>query len=215
MENKIDQIIYKYEQGDDAKENTWSFNELRDSLVCNESINEWYINHWDNFVYNSENLKNKKKWAEDEIWRKVKYYGGTTKYGQYDIWTSNYGRIARRIGENKYGENEYEILTDYYEEKIEKSLNKNLLKNHETKNKVGYLKIDGLRPYVYQMVADAWLEDYIYDETEGHIHHITNDGYDNRPENLILVSATEHKKIHSGNYGKEDNEYKPGKYDKK
>ena len=51
---------------------------------------------------------------------------------------------------------------DYYEEKIEKSLNKNLLKNHETKNKVGYLKIDGLRPYVYQMVADAWLKGYTY-----------------------------------------------------
>lgn len=205
MENKIDQIIYKYGQGDDAKENTWSFNELRDSLVCNESINEWYINHWDNFVYNSENLKNKKKWAEDETWRKVKYYGGTTKYGQYDIWASNYGRIARRIGEN-----EYEILTDYYEEKIEKSLNKNLLKNHETKNKVGYLKIDGLRPYVYQMVADAWLKGYTYNpynKTNKQIHHITNDGYDNRPENLIILDNYTHRELHSGRL---DLKYKPG-----
>ena len=205
MENKIDQIIYKYGQGDDVKENTWSFNELRDSLVCNESINEWYINHWDNFVYNSENLKNKKKWAEDETWRNVKYYGGTTKYGQYDIWASNYGRIARRIGEN-----EYEILTDYYEEKIEKSLNKNLLKNHETKNKVGYLKIDGLRPYVYQMVADAWLKGYTYNpynKTNKQIHHITNDGYDNRPENLIILDNYTHRELHSGRL---DLKYKPG-----
>ena len=190
-----------------AKENTWSFNELRDSLVCNESINAWYIKNWKNFVYNPENLEKQEPWAEDETWRKVKYYRNT-KYGQYDIWASNYGRIARRIGENKY-----KILTDYYEEKIEKSLNKNLLKNHETKNKVGYLKIDGLRPYVYQMIADAWLVDKYEPGME--IHHITNEGYDNRPENLILVSATEHEKIHSGNYGKEDNEYEPGKYDKK
>lgn len=200
----IEQKIYKYGQGDDAKENTWSFNELRDSLVCNESINEWYINHWDNFVYNSENLKNKKKWAEDETWRKVKYYDGA-KYGQYDIWASNYGRIARRIGEN-----EYKILTDYYEEKIEKSLNKDLLKNHETKNKVGYLKIVGLRPYVYQMVADAWLKGYTYNpynKTNKQIHHITNDGYDNRPENLIILDNYTHRELHSGRL---DLKYKPG-----
>ena len=104
-------------------------------------------------------------------------------------------------------------MTDYYEEKIDKSLNKDLLENYETRNKVGYLKIVGLGLYVYQMVADAWLVDKYEPGME--IHHITNDGYDNRPENLILVSATEHEKIHCGNYGKEDNEYKPGKYDKK
>ncbi len=50
-------------------------------------------------------------------------------------------------------------------------------------------KIDGLRPYVYQMVADAWLKGYTYNpynKTNKQIHHITNGGYDNRPENLIM-----------------------------
>ncbi|MBO4672628.1 MAG: hypothetical protein J5608_03190, partial [Alphaproteobacteria bacterium] len=60
-----------------AKENTWSFNELRDSLVCNESINAWYIKNWKDFVYNPENLEKQEPWAEDETWRKVKSYRNT------------------------------------------------------------------------------------------------------------------------------------------
>lgn len=190
------------QQIDGKEQKKWSFNELRDSLVCNESVNEWYLNHWDNFVYNPKNLKNKEKWAEDETWRQVKYYNGVAKYSQYDIWASNYGRIARRIGEN-----EYKILTDYYEKIIEKPLNKNLLKNHKTRNKVGYLKIVGLRPSVYQMVADAWLKGYTFDKTNKHIHHITNDGYDNRPENLIILDDYTHRELHSGRLNLK---YKPG-----
>ena len=143
---------------------------------------------------------------------------------------SNYGRIrVKKDGKyticKLYEEISKNTENKEYKIRLTKLLFNILIKNKETH--IGYLlaKIpDAIKknvrheyfgPYVYQMVADAWLEDYIYDETEGHIHHITNDGYDNRPENLILVSATEHKKIHSGNYGKEDNEYEPGKYDKK
>ena len=194
-------------QNIDGKPKKWSFNELRDSLVCNKSINEWYIKNWNKLMSSAidlPELQKKKKWAEDETWRKVKYYDGA-KYGQYDIWASNYGRIARRISENKY-----EILTDYYEEKIEKALNKDLLENYETRNRVGYLKIVGLRPYVYQMVADAWLKDYTYNpynKTNEQIHHITNDGYDNRPENLIILDNYTHRELHSG---KLNPKYKPG-----
>ena len=46
---------------------------------------------------------------------------------------------------------------------------------------------------VYRLVAGAWLD------TRGcfaAIHHITNAGYDNRPENLIRLSKCEHRKVH-------------------
>lgn len=71
-------------------------------------------------------------------------------------------------------------------------------------------KIDGLRPYVYQMVADAWLKGYTYNpynKTNKQIHHITNDGYDNRPENLIILDNYTHRELHSGRLNLK---YKPG-----
>lgn len=213
----VEQKIYKYER------NTWMIEELQNRVVNSESINNYYKTFPGAFDVvadmNPEELPGEK-------WEKCKHY----KYYDYEIYASNRGRICVEVDGEKiicvlYEEISKNPKNEEYKKRLTKSLFNILIKNKE--NHIGYLlaKIpDAIKrnvhheyfgPYVYQMVADAWLEDYIYDETEGHIHHITNDGYDNRPENLILVSATEHKKIHSGNYGKEDNEYKPGKYDKK
>lgn len=44
------------------------------------------------------------------------------------------------------------------------------------------------------MIANAWLTDKY--EPGMKIHHITDDGYDHCPENLILVSEDEHYQIH-------------------
>lgn len=52
--------------------------------------------------------------------------------------------------------------------------------------------------YVYQIVCDIW-----HGLNPGHKgkwwarHHISNDGYDNRPENLIWIRPSDHRKIHS------------------
>lgn len=50
--------------------------------------------------------------------------------------------------------------------------------------------------YVYRLVADAWLKSHPNTDDKWARHHINNNGYDNRPENLIWVTAEEHAKIH-------------------
>lgn len=61
--------------------------------------------------------------------------------------------------------------------------------------------------YVYRLVADAWLENYECYKSIGVIHHITNDGYYNRPENLVFLSDW-HSFIHNGNKGQSE-KYNP------
>lgn len=48
--------------------------------------------------------------------------------------------------------------------------------------------------YVYRFVAETWCKKP--DETDGwEVHHISNNGYDNRPENLIWIKHDQHIKI--------------------
>ena len=49
--------------------------------------------------------------------------------------------------------------------------------------------------FVYHLVAEAWLE-YPKEGTGWQVHHIDNDGYNNRIDNLIYVSDTTHSRIH-------------------
>ncbi len=50
--------------------------------------------------------------------------------------------------------------------------------------------------FIYQLVAKVWLKqpDDI-NETIYDVHHITNDGYDNRPENLIYLRRDLHNQL--------------------
>ncbi len=67
--------------------------------------------------------------------------------------------------------------------------------------KVGYLKLDVDKKLkvdhsvnVYTLVAKAFLGKK---EGDGYdVHHIDNNGYDNRPENLILLTRTQHNAVH-------------------
>ena len=52
-------------------------------------------------------------------------------------------------------------------------------------------------PRVYKLVAMAFLGKDEYEGDRSVIHHIDNNGYDNRPENLIWLTREEHKQIHS------------------
>lgn len=70
----------------------------------------------------------------------------------------------------------------------------------ETPDKKGWLipceNIPGYK-YVYQIVCDIWLGfNPGRDGNYFHRHHINNNGYDNRPENLIWVSKEDHREIH-------------------
>ena len=60
----------------------------------------------------------------------------------------------------------------------------------------GYLKIEQIGEYVYNLVANAWLDG---DKGTGcETHHISNDGYDNRPENLMYLPHDIHQDVHHG-----------------
>ena len=51
---------------------------------------------------------------------------------------------------------------------------------------------------VYRFVAETF-----YGNSTGHVHHINNNGYDCRPDNLILLSREEHSKAHGYHIGNE------------
>ena len=49
---------------------------------------------------------------------------------------------------------------------------------------------------VYHIVYRTWCNNIDRDENVSYeIHHISNNGFDNRPSNLVLLSRDEHKKI--------------------
>jgi hypothetical protein len=56
-----------------------------------------------------------------------------------------------------------------------------------------YVKI-GDPTRVYRFVAETWSEGP-NDTLDWEVHHITNNGYDNRPENLIWIKSRLHKQI--------------------
>ena len=75
-------------------------------------------------------------------------------------------------------------------------LNGKILEQKDDSNK-GYLKIDKTN-LSYKMIATAF-----FGNTNGfHIHHINNNGFDCRPENLILLTQEEHSKVHGWPIGK-------------
>jgi hypothetical protein len=65
--------------------------------------------------------------------------------------------------------------------------------------KYGYLFIDTIdkKPYyVYRLVAETWCPCPVEETNKfWQVHHITNNGHDNRPNNLIWVNANEHRVI--------------------
>lgn len=70
----------------------------------------------------------------------------------------------------------------------------------------GYLVADipefkksGKEIWTYRIIASVWVVRPNSNEIL-HVHHITNNGYDNRPENLIWLSQKEHLNgVHAGN----------------
>lgn len=68
--------------------------------------------------------------------------------------------------------------------------------------KWGYLVLEdkNLRQdYIYNFVAFTFLSKI---EGDGyHVHHITNDGYDNSVDNLVLLTAVEHSLVHGFKIG--------------
>jgi hypothetical protein len=107
------------------------------------------------------------------------------KYEDLTIEVSNLGRI--RINGEIAEQNEQEDKIGYLQLKYSNK-NENIKKAWEA--------IDEEDDTVYKMVAKVWLGHRNDDGFD--VHHITNNGYDNRVENLILVEESDHRnKIHN------------------
>ena len=105
----------------------------------------------------------------DEVWKDLSDINGFSKYS-----VSNKGRV-RFKGE--------------------------LISQDDEKGKYGYIVLDPKNTknvshyvYVYTLVAYAFLGKKPNDGK--HVHHIDNNGYDCRPENLILLDAVQHSYVH-------------------
>lgn len=175
------QEIYTSDKIDAEPQNIkdWTVDELKDALVATESINKFYATSDKRLFLTSH---------DDEKWRPCLAYN--SKHNR-QVYASNYGRI--KINDE---------ICELYEECDKSSkLNKDTFKKMlDDKKSVGWLLarrngyVRGLGEYVYNLVAYAWLRPRKTGEV---VHHITNDGYDNRPQNLILLTVTDHNVVHN------------------
>lgn len=132
------------------------------------------------FNYSKHNLKG-------EIWKKIDQVG----YSRYEI--SNLGRV-KYLGnivprKNKF-QNGKECIGYLVLDK------QSFQKNYPSGTPCGFSQ----KIPVYTLVALAFL-----DKTEGdgyHVHHITNNGYDNEVNNLVLLTPEEHSYVHGFKIGK-------------
>ena len=62
---------------------------------------------------------------------------------------------------------------------------------------------DNISKEVYDFIAKAFLGE----TSNKHVHHINNNGYDCRPENLILLEKDEHSKVHGFPVKGDNNSY--------
>jgi hypothetical protein len=109
-----------------------------------------------------------------------------------------------------YPQNKYEDLTIEVSNLGRIRINGEIAEQNEQEGKVGYLQLNKdsqnknikkalkviTEKRIYDMVAKIWLGHRNDDGFD--VHHITNNGYDNRVENLILVEKSDHRnKIHN------------------
>lgn len=163
---------YKDNDSNDIGHKSYTIEELNKKILPTSKINEKYKNIVNINISSEKYLENLQKnytVSENEIWRKYP--------NDEDFEISNYGRIKYK---NK------------------------LLDFKDTKKLAGYLLLDFKNEklllcdkFVYQMVAETWLikPDHSCHNTIYEIHHISNDGYDNRGDNLIYLTKNEHSKI--------------------
>ena len=75
-------------------------------------------------------------------------------------------------------------------------INGKIVEPFEKKKGWFFIKIcDTIEEYpLYRLVAETWCEFLGQDTTGWDVHHISNDGTDNTPENLIWINSDVHRK---------------------
>lgn len=115
------------------------------------------------------------------------------------IYNSDVPDLANEKWVTIEGWNKY-MASNYGRIKLTKT--NEIIKQYDENEKFGYLKLDLEKDgvthseYVYTMIAWAFLGKGKTENNGKHVHHIDNNGYDCRPENLILVNCEQHSYIH-------------------
>ncbi|MDE6250450.1 MAG: hypothetical protein K2M34_02340 [Alphaproteobacteria bacterium] len=194
MQDKYEHIILDL-CGNVERDMSVSMTDLRDMLIAAKSINEYYRRtsaaEW---ICNKDTLDDlTRPDGTTERWRLYNKHG----YPKIqELWVSNLGRI--KITDD-VGTRIAPLVEDYHRDK---SLNADILNT----SKIGYLIVrDYPELKVWRLVAETWLNPP--PEPDWTVHHITNDGYDNRPENLIWLPWD----VHSDNVHRVDGKRLPGK----
>ena len=159
--------------------------------IINQDIKEWDIEDLKSLAKEkseprypykdttTENLENENWEKEYPFLQNIlnmynpKHYIGVRYHSIDKMYVSNLGRVKV-----SYTDGTTEVLAQ--DDRIEE----------------GYLMLSKFPGFgkVYRLVADTWLTKT---ENRNIVHHIDNDGYNNKVENLIWVSAEEHAKIHN------------------
>ena len=147
--------------------------ELRDLLIPAVAINLYYAKQdASQWMWQRQD-----EIIPGELWRKCNKKYAASNFGRiYDIANK---KIAEQYESNKkYGRDA---------EKIKQAINED-----NNRRDIGYLKVNGND--VHRLVADAWLKktDDIKGKNNIDIHHISNNGYDNSPYNLIYLPTDDH-----------------------
>ena len=192
----IQQIIYNSENKATSTIYTYEIEDLKNKIEKSEIINTKYFKDINiknfNGIDDINKIYKKKKEIpafnfysekmEGELWRKYPNIE--------DLLVSNKGRL-------KYNGKIVEQVEEYQNNLYKTHIGYLQIKKNDNKDLWKILKEN----YVYQVVAKVWLikpenecQNCIYE-----VHHITNDGYDNRPENLIYLTLSQHNKVHSSN----------------
>lgn len=194
MRTNIPQVIFTDEKSDHTVSRTFTIKELQMQLVQARLINEVYTN------CNPDKIPWQK--TDDYINIKEQWRPCNGDYDKYEA--SDCGRI-RLKGDRILEQHE----TNYPNTKINDLLQ--ILKDTPDNAKVGYLYVntDKGTVAVHKLVANAWLKRDPKHPERNTVHHISNDGYNNSPWNLIYLKEEEHLKnssvdsVHNKTYNDE------------
>lgn len=117
----------------------------------------------------------------EEKWNEV------AGYSNKDFLVSSYGRIKHRPSKNE----EYRLV---YQDEDENDLYKGYLKLKYYLNEPDVEFKGDKTNYSYHFIAYGFFKELLGKGLN--IHHINNNGYDCRPDNLILLTPREHSKAH-------------------
>lgn len=117
-----------------------------------------------------------------EIWAEV------AGYKDKNYLVSNYGRIKHRPNKKE----KYRLV---FQDEDQKDLYKGYLKMKHYLNEPEFeFKGDQVNKCSYYFIAYGFFPALLDNKLD--IHHINNNGYDCRPDNLILLEPREHSKAH-------------------